>query len=825
MRLARTLIRDVVFGFRGLRKNPAFATITIVTLALGIGINAAIFSVANGVLLRSLPYAQPTGLYVVREDVQVGKQIYAGTLDNGGNFEMWKTYCKSFSSIAAMEPVNDNLDFVDRAMQVHGARASADLFPMLGIQPEFGRDFSPEEDQAGRDREVILTHAFWKSWFNSNPEIVGKTVRLNGYDYTVVGVLPPTFYFPNFDQIDGGAIAGWTSTIQYFVPLGLKPSEANPAVGHNMNFTVIVRIRPGLTRQQALSDLDTVEREISLKDPHAQGATLRANLVPLKTAIVGDTEQTIWMLTAAAALVLVIVCMNLAGLLLARSMNRIREMAVRRALGATRWRLLRQLGTEGILLACIGGALGLLVALAAIRLIIDVAPMNIPRVESIRIDFAVLIFTVVITLGAGVVFSIVPWSRLGRTEPMDALKSASATISGVKSAAQVRNLLATGEVALCTVLLISALLLAESLIGVIKQNRWLEAQRVLAVDLIAPPHKYESQVSRRELYAALLAKISALPGTRFVGFASALPLQGESWTEDFDFQEAPEPAQRQISANVRFVSPGYFEAIGLPVLRGTSFNPRDEGQYDVVLSQSFATRSLSGENPIGMHLRCGDLPYTDKNQLCRVIGVVADARTEADQQPPPTVYFPNWIFSPTEVHVIIRTAANAEATVGSVDKLLRGLDSEIAIPREQTMQAILDEAVAPRRFVTGLGILFAGFAILLAALGLYGLVSISVAQRTHEIGIRLALGAQPIDVMRLVLGWGMRVTIFGVALGVGVALALTRLISALLFGIGPSDPRTFSVGAILVILVALCSCFIPAHRAMRVDPIIALHYE
>ncbi len=465
-----TVLQDLRYGLRQLRRNPGFTAIAVITLALGIGANTAIFSMVHGILLRALPYEQPQNLYAVRQDALWRGHLYQETLDNGGNFLMWRRYCRSFAGMAALEPNNSDLDLGNLALEVHGTRASWNLFSVLGVEPMLGRSFLPQEDQAGRNWEVILTYPFWQSRFNSDPQIIGKVIRLNGYDFTVVGVLPASFYFPRFDQLDAEAISGWTYTIQYFVPLGLQPWESNPAVGNMENFTVIARLKRGITPQHALADLNAVDAQITRRDAHADGAALRGKLVPLKTAIVSATNKTLWLLMAGAGLVLLIVCVNLAGLLLARSISRNHEVAVRAALGASRWNLLRQFLTEGVLLVIAGGGLGILVAAEGLRAIVYHAPVSIPRLNSIQIDAPVLLFSLVVSLAAGLFFSVLPGLRLSSAQPVDALKSSAVTTTGAQSTARLRGALASAEVALCTVLLVAALLLFESLTRVLKKK-------------------------------------------------------------------------------------------------------------------------------------------------------------------------------------------------------------------------------------------------------------------------------------------------------------------------------------------------------------------
>ncbi len=819
------VLKDVRFGLRQLRRSPGFTIIAVLTLALGIGANTAIFSMIKGILLSSMPYPEPHQLYVVREDYHQGAQVYPGNVDNGGNFLTWRRECHSFEGIAALQPESDNLDLGDSALQIHGTRASANLFSILGVRPQLGRTFTEEEDQFGRNREVILTDALWRARFNGDPKIVGKTIRFNGYDFTVVGVLPPSFYFPRVDQLDPTPIAGWTYHIDYFVPLALQPYESKPSVGNMMNFTVITRLKSGVTKQHALADLNAVEADISRHDPEAQGAFLSGNLVPLKMAVVGDASRTLWILMAGAGLVMLIVCVNLASLLVARSIGRNREIALRAALGASRWRLLRQMLVEGLILVAAGGLLGLLLAFDGLRILVETAPAKIPRLESIQIDGWVLLFSIAVSIAAGLLFSVLPGLRLSRTEAGEALKSSAATTTGARSTARLRDLLAGAEVALCAVLLIGALLVAKSLSRVLEENRWLEARHVLAVDLIVPNNNYGTQSEVRQLYETLLGKIQSLPGVRNAGFTNALPLTGEIWTDSFDFDEARMPDQQRPNANVRFFSTGYFPAIGLPLVEGRLPSDGDKDHAEVVLSEGFARKALPGRDPIGMHLRWPD-PNSNSLLHCTVTGVVGDARAEADEKPPLMVYFPYWLWTPRQISLVIRTAtSDPQSTAAAIRTTLRDLDPLISIAREQTMQELVNEAVASRRFVVTLGVLFAGFATFLAALGLYGVISLSVAQRSHEIGIRMSLGARRWDVLRMVVGRGLRLALAGLAVGLACAFPLTRLITGLLYGVKPADPASFVVVCVVLGGVAALASYVPARRATRVDPMVILRYE
>jgi predicted permease len=816
-------LTDARYGLRNMRRSPVFAVVAILTLALGIGANTAIFSVVNGILLRELPYQRPQSLYAAYETIQIGSRTFPSIAVNAGNFLTWRRECRSFESIALLMPTNRNLDLKSGAVQVHGARASANLFPLLGVQPQLGRNFLPAEDQSGRDREVILTHSFWQAHFQSDPEILGKPILLNGYSFVVVGVLPANFYFPKPDRLYSIPFAGLTAPIQFFIPLGLEPSEMKPGFARH-NFAAIARLKPGVSREQALADLNAVDAQIVKRDPNAGTARLRAELVPLKTAVTGQATTGLWILLAGAGVLLLIVCVNLASLLLARSLGRRHEVAVRVALGATRWRLLRQFVVEGLLLASAGGALGLLLAYDGLRALVHSAPLSIPRVGSISVDGRVLLFSAAVSLLAGLLSSVLPALRLSRTSPVEAMRSAALAASGHRGTARLRSALAVSEIAMCSVLLVAALLLAESLGQVLKANVWMDQSHVLTLDLVVPRKTYDSSAKRYQLYDTAIRKIEALPGVRAVGLVSALPLQGEMWTDGLVFQEAPQPEEADTPlANFRFVTPGYFRAMGLPLVKGRYFAPEDEGHPVAIISEGAAKQVLHGRNPIGMHLLWG-LPQGKYLQY-EVTGIVADARTEADRNAPLTVYLPDWVYSPNRASLVARSQADPRTTAMEMRETVQDLDRQIAVPHEQTMSDLVSEAVAPRRFLTELGTLFALFAAFLAMLGLYGVISLAVAQRTQEIGVRIALGAQPRRILQLVLRQGASMALAGVAIGLAGGLGVAQLLKSLLYGVKPTDPVAFVSVAVLLTVVALLACYVPARRATRVDPVTALRNE
>ncbi len=820
-----TLLHDVRYGLRSLRRTPGFTLIAIVTLALGIGANTAMFSVVNGILLRALPYAQPEGLYIVHEATQENGIFYPAACVNGGNFLLWRERNRSFSTIAALEPTATNLELKSQSVQVHGARVSYDMLPMLGIRPMLGRGFLPEEDREGNSKVVILTDRLWRDAFGADPNIVGKAVRLTGVPNLVVGVLRPDAYFPKPDQIYGTRIAGWTSHVEYFTPLGLSRQESRPGLG-NMNFAVIGRLKPGAREERALAEIDAVEAEVTrlYAPPHTTNMRLCGQLLPMKGAVVGAAQRALWLLMAAAGVVLLIVCVNLASLMLGRAMGRAHEVAVRVALGASRFRLIRQFLIEGLLLSAAGGVLGTLLAIAGVRMLIMSVPVDLPRMESIHLDGPVLLFSVLICAGAGILSGAAPALRFSRVAPIEALQSNSTRTSAARSSAQLRDLLVGFEVALCTVLLSGSLLLTTSLGRVLQDNEWLRADHVVTADLALPRKDYPTSPLRQQLSDRLLRDVETIPGFRSAGITNALPLRGTVWTDSVNIPEEPQTAQNGPGANLRFVSPGYFGSLGLSLQQGRFFSEGDAGKEKVVISEGIARKVLSGRNPIGLHVRWNS-PETGKELLCEITGVARDVRTDADEEAPLTLYFPHWLWSSATFTLVARTDADPHTIEAGLRQKIRAADPQIAIPRIETMRDIVETAVAPRRFVVWLGTLFAAFATFLAALGLYGVIALAVAQRTQEIGIRMALGARGVTVVRMVLTKGVKLSLAGLVIGLAGALAAARLIANLLYGVKPSDPATYAAVSAVLLGVTLLACYLPARRATRVEPVEALRCD
>lgn len=815
-------VRDAKYAVRILEKAPAFTCIAVLTLAFGIGANTAIFSVINSVVLHALPYQKPDQLYAIREAAQVGPQHFPLNCVNAGNFLLWQKYSHSFAGMALLEPITDNLNLKDETVQIHGVRASSNLFSILGIPLQIGRPFTPAEDKSGRATAVILTNSLWRERFHSDPAIVGSTIRINGFPLEIAGVLRESFYFPKQSESYASPIAGWTYPIEYFVNLGLQQnSETRPGF-HNLNFSVISRLRPGVTPKQAAAELDPIEAEVSKDD--ASGAQLHVDLAPLKTAIVGRVEHNLWILMSGAGLVLVLVCVNLAGLLIAKSTGRIHEIGVRVALGASRGDILRQFLIEALLLSVTGGVLGVVAAYAGTRMLTAAAPVEIPRLQSVTIDARVLIFTGAISVATAIAFSLLPALRLTGFRSSGTLKTAGPTTTPTFSTSIIHQALAASEIALCTVLLICALLIAKSLVRVLKANEWANVSHVIAINFTIPASRYQSDSQRGQLYTRLVDGAHNYPGVAEAGIVNALPFKGEMWDDGVNFKEARKPGKEWPTANWRFISPDYFRAIGLPLIKGRYLLTSDYGEHRVVISQRLARQLPHGTDAVGIHI-VWTPPSASKAVLYEIVGVVADARATPDEEAPFTVYVPYWEWPPWEAALVVQTAGDPRSVALGMQSLIRRIDSQIAIPHAETMGDILSEAVAPRRFVTFLGLLFAASATFLAGLGLYGLISLSASQKTREIGIRIAVGAQTGQIFRAMLSQAVGLAVVGLVCGVAFAWAVTRLLIAFLYEVKPGDPLTFACVCAGLLGVALVASYAPARRAARVDPVVALKWE
>ncbi len=809
-----TLWKDLSFGLRQLRGSPGFTSIAVLTLALGIGANTAIFSVVNSALLRPLAYSDPQQLYLVKEIVPQLAKFYPLMDANLPDYRIWRRQVRSFADVAIAEPARADLTQAGEPEVIHGVRASSNIFAVLGAQPALGRAFRPDEDEPGRGNVVILTDGFWRRRFQADPSVLGRSLTLDGVPHEIVGVLPPSLRFPP-------ALGGSSRVQDFFEPLnGPLPYEQD-LIGE-FDFAAVARLKPGVTPNQALAELNLIQAQIA-KQANT-GEDLRAALLPLQAEVVGPSRQGLIFLLAAVGAVLMIVCANLASLLLARVPGRLREAAIRTALGASRARILRQMLTETLLLSIAGGLAGIWIARNAIGWLVRMAPANIPRLDEVRLDARVLIFAVAISLCTAILFGLLPALRIIRAEPLDVLKAAASAHTEGRPTRLLRECLVGLEVGLASGLLLLAGLLTASLAKTLNVNAGFAVENVLVAGVDLPAQSYPQPVARLRFCGRVLRELKNLPEVRAAGWVSIPPLAGQGSVTAITLP-GTQPNAEQPIANYRSASPDYFSAMGIPLLEGRVFSPTDRGRKVVMVSQTVANRFWPGRNPIGQICTThwdGDVPS-------EVIGVVGDVRTvRLEETPLLMVYVPDWfnsISAPSSPSFIIRTSAEAGSSAAGVGALIHKIDPDVPITNIRPMSQVISQSVSARRFQMFLTMTFALSSLLLATLGIFGVVSYSVQQRRQELGIRTALGADLDDLLHLVLRQGMAPVTLGLAGGVMAAALAGQFVSSLLFGVSPYDPLTISAIAVVVTAVALLACYVPARRAMRQDPMQALRYE
>jgi predicted permease len=811
------LWQDLRYGARMLLKNPGFSAVMVMTLALGIGANAALFSVVNGVLLNPLPYPQPEQLVTLHQskpNFETGSIPYP-------NFRDWQKENQTFAAMSIMRGFGFSLTGTGEAERLSAQLVSADFFSVLGVKPMLGRAFMPDEDESGAGPVAIISASFWQRKFASAPDVLEKGITLDNRSYTIVGVLPASFNL-------------FSSGVEVYVPIGQwnHPGLRSRAAGLALHG--IGRLKPGVTIEQAQADLDRVAGGLAAAYPDTNKDN-GAKVVPLKERITGNIRPILLMLLGAVGFVLAVACVNVSNLLLARSTGRIREFAIRAALGASQWRLLRQLLTESILLALAGGGLGLLVAGWGTRAALGVLPTALPRAAEVGLDARVLLFTLAISLLTGILAGLAPAFKTSQGRLSETLKEGGRGARTVRVRAQ--GILVAVEMALALVLLIGAGLMIRSLNALWNVDPGFRSDNVLTFGLNLPPAmKTASPEAIRANLHELNDTLSSMPGVQAVSFSwGAVPLQGEDdlffW---LDGQQKPASQSEMNMALVYQVEPGYLTAMGIPLKQGRFFTNQDDerSQPVVVIDETFARKYFGAEDPIGKRLNLDG--EEDQVQIVGVVGHVKQWSLDADDQQglQAQLYQPFRQLSDNlmtrvagGMGVIVRSEGESPTLFDSIRRLLQSHNSNYVIFRPQTMNEIIADTLAARRFSMILLDAFAAIALLLASIGLYGVISYLVGQRTHELGIRLALGAQRQDVLQLVLSDGMKMALGGVALGLVAALGLTRLMATMLYGVSTTDPLTFAAIALLLTGVALLACYMPARRATRVDPLIALRHE
>ena len=799
------LLQDLRYGARMVIKNPGFTAVAVLTLALEIGANSAIFSVVNGVLLRPLPYPEPNRLIMIFESNPKGGWPKFSVAPP--NFVDWRAQNQLFDSLAAVNGANYSLTGQDKPERILGARVSASIFKVLGIGPTLGRGFTSEEDQYGRHHVAVLSHGLWERRFGRDPGVVGKIISLDAESYTVVGVMPAGFQFPNADT-------------ELWTPIAFSPDELSNRGGHTIN--VIGRLKPDITVERAEAEMWTLARRLEAQYPESNNGW-SVTFVPLLEETVGVSQRSLLVLLGAVGIVLLIACANVANLMLARAAARQKEFAIRAALGAGRIRVIRQLLTESLILASCGGALGLLLAYCGIDILTLLKPANLPRVQEIKLDGWVLAFTLILSSLTGVVFGLAPALHASKGDV--ALKEGGRGSSAGVHGNRVRSLLVVSEVALSLVLLISAGLMIRSFFLLRQVDPGFKPDRVLAMDLSLPGAKYPSDHERVRFVEQLLKRVEVLPGVQSVATVFGVPMSGIDAFISLSVEGRPPPTLGEpSSAGYRQISPNYFRTLSMPILKGRDFTERDSTNATsvVIVSETFVRKFFPNEDPLGKRITIGD----GGPNPCEIVGVVRDVkRSGLDAALGAEMYLPMLQRCWGYVQLVARTAGDPLAVANTVRDEVWALDKDQPLYNVGTLDQLVTNSLAQRRFAMLLLGIFAGVALVLAAVGIYGLLAYTVTQRTHEIGIRMALGAQTVDVLKLVIGRGMVLAGAGIAVGLPTAFGLTRLMSSLLFEIKPTDGVTFATVVMILAAIAVLACLVPAHRAAKVDPMEALRYE
>ncbi|MEP7343456.1 MAG: ABC transporter permease [Acidobacteriota bacterium] len=811
------LFQEARYGFRMLVKNPGFTLVIVLTLALGIGANSALFSVVNAVLLQPLPFAEAERLVTVWN---------VNTKEGGNGFSVsypdfndYRAQQQSFERMAAFRTRDLTLTGMGEAVRLRGATVTSDLLPLLGVAPRLGRVFTPEEDKAG-NHAAILSDTLWRTRFKADPNAVGRTVSINSQSYTIVGVMPPKFTFP----ISSDPAELW-------IGAAIDNEGAGALTNQRGNHTIeiIGRLKPGATLGQAQAEMSRIAEALEKQHP-GENPDTGALLVPFFERVVGDVKLALLLLLGAVGCVLLIACGNVANLLLARAASRQKEVAVRAALGANRWRVVRQLLVESVLLALLGGEAGLLVAWWGTDLLLKLVPGGLPRVGETALNARVLGFTLLISVVTGVLFGLVPALHSSKFDLVTMLKEGGRGTGDGGRSNRTRNTLIVAQVAIAFVLLVCAGLLANSFWRLQQVNPGFDPKNVLTFRVSLPVTRYAQNEQVESFYQRLTSRVAALPGVTSVSATSVLPLSGQNSGVGFAIEGVPTEPNKPFpnESSLRIVQPGYFGTMKITLLQGRDFDARDTlmGSQVVIINETLARKHFAGQNPIGRRINPSFAIDQRGIQWREIIGIVKDVHHASLKEAADEESYVSHAQAPVNtITMVARTNNDPHNLIASVRREVGALDGELPIFNVRTLEENLSRSLAQQRFNTLLLVIFGGVALLLTAVGLYGVLAYSVTQRTHEFGIRLALGAQAGNVLGLVLQQGMKLTLIGVGIGLIGALALTRLMAGFVFGVGVTDPMTFAAIALLLITIALFACYIPARRATKVEATVALRYE
>src|SRR5215471_1629031 len=813
-----SIFQDFRYALRQLRKNPAFAAVAVLTLALGIGANTAIFSVVNGVLLKPLPYKEPDRLVRVWH-VPPAKSfpgIPTFTV-SAANFLDWQNQNHVFDRMTIYSFRNFTVTGSGNPLQVNACAVSATFFPLLGVEPLLGRTLLPEEDQQGKANVVVLSYRFWREHFGANPGVVGQHITLDGQNFLVAGVMPAEFRIPDFAQL-------WT-------PMAWTDKER--AVRGEHHYVVMARLKNGVDLKAAQAEMNTISARLEQQypeDDRGWGATVR----PLQADIVGDVRPALLVLLGSVAFVLLIACVNVANLTLAKTFSRQKEIAIRTAMGASSARVLRQILVESVLLAVTGGAVGLLYAHFGVRLIMAFLADKVPHSAEVGLNLTVLLFTVIVSVVTGILAGVLPGLRLSRPNVNQALKQGLGRTDSDTGGHSTRTTLVIVEVALSLVLLFGAGLMIRSFQQLQRVNPGFDSENVMTMTLAVARSQFPTPPQQIAFYQQVLDRVHTLPGVQSAGVVDNVPLDGGGSHQPIAIEGRPALAMAdQPEVDVRIATPGYLSSMRIPIVRGRDFNDSDAASRPgvVLISETMAREFWPGENPVGKRLTLTFFPGVVRE----IVGVVGDVKMDGLDQtrPSSSLYVPLAQLTPTSLAewqsfpmiLVIRTANDPAAIVSAATNTVHEINSDIPVRDVLSMNAVMANSVGQQRFNMLLLGAFGVLALLLAAIGIYSVLSYSVRRRLQEIGIRLALGAKLDDVLRMVVFEGMKPVIFGVALGIAGAFALGRLLASLVFSVRPTDPITFFAAAALLAIISLFACVIPAYRATRVDPIAALRYE